>query len=295
MTDTLNPLLHTFLQHLAHSRRLSPHTVTSYTTDILQFENFLAETYDTNLVDATHQVVRSYIVHLLDHGLSPTTINRKLSCLRSFYKYLQSRGHIDRSPVSKIASLKQSKRVAVTARGSDIELLLESLRGDNSFEGRRDHLIMLLLLTCGLRRSELLSLTSSDIDSSRNVLTVMGKGSKQRSLPMLAMVRETLLSYLELWSPLQVTRLIVDADGLDISPRHLYRIIKKRFAVVTTQSNLSPHKLRHTFATQLLNEGADLLAVKELLGHASLAATQVYTHNDINKLKSAYKGAHPRS
>ena len=292
-----NTCFHRFITHIRDVKRLSRHTLTSYENDLRQCTQYLSEQFDVSLIEATHHLIRSWVVALMEEGIAPTSINRKLSALRSFYVFAKAQGQVATSPVSKIPSLRVAKRLPVTARLSDLEQLLDILEAGDTFDEVRNHTIITLLFSCGLRRSELLSLRLNDIDLTRSSLKVMGKGAKERSAPLLPMASEAISKYLVVRSAVDTPHdtVFITARGGLISDRKLYSIVKKAFTLVTTQNNISPHKLRHTFATHLLNQGADLLAVKELLGHASLAATQVYTHNDIGALQRAYQGAHPRS
>lgn len=286
-----------FITHLKDVKRFSPHTLVAYQNDLDQYALYLHEQFDLDIHHATHHLVRSWVVALMEQGVAAASINRKLSALRTYYAYTKSKGQVSTNPVSKISSLKSPKRLPITARWQDVERLLDLLKEGDTFEEIRNYTMILLLVTCGLRRSELLSLSMVDIDLSRASIKVMGKGAKERAAPLLPIAMEAITDYLAYRRSIETDHdaVFVDDRGDLVTDRKLYSIVKASFSLVTTQGNISPHKLRHTFATHLLNQGADLLAVKELLGHASLAATQVYTHNDIGALQRAYRGAHPRS
>ncbi len=288
--------LQKFLDHLAYNKRYSHHTITSYRTDISQFIAF-GEFSDADLLQVEAAQIRAWIVSLIQKGKNPQSVNRKISSLKSYYKYLQSKQEIETNPVENISLLKKEKRLPVFIKEEGMKELGE-LAFDNSFEGRRDELILSLFYETGIRLSELASLTDTSIDFSLAQLKIMGKRNKERIVPLSNQLLGQLESYMaekNAQKELQTDSFFITPKGKPIYPKMIYRIVTKDLGAVSDNKKKSPHVLRHTFATHMLNNGADLNSVKELLGHSSLAATQVYTHNTIEKLKKSYKQAHPRA
>lgn len=289
-----------FLLYLQHEKRYSPHTLKSYQTDLLQFNDYLEQTFELPLVGAGHTQVRSYMVALLEEQVSERSIGRKLSTLRSFYKYLLREGLISASPMALLRAPKIPQRLPVFIEDQKLDVLLDSGEFFNdSFPSVRDKLVIETLFGTGMRLAELLSLSEGSIDFYGATIRVLGKRNKERIIPISKLLADQLKAYLDL-KTLQnfhnkTGTLFVTDKGAAAYPKLIYRIVTSYLTYISTQDKKSPHILRHSYATSLLNRGADLNAIKELLGHASLAATQVYTHNSIERLKSIYKQAHPKA
>lgn len=289
-----------FLQYLAYERRFSTHTVQAYQTDLEQFASFLDETYGIrNDEQVGHPHIRSWVVHLLQAGRTPRTINRKLSCLQSYFRFLQKRGHLDRNPMLKVLAPKTGKRLPVYVREDAMDRLLRPEWFADDFSGLRDRLALELLYGAGLRRAELIGLRAGDLDLRAMRLRVLGKGNKERLLPLLPALRPLVEAYLAArdgeFGEGGVPELLLTGKGRPLYPKFVYNLVRKYLGQVTSLEKRSPHVLRHSFATHLAEHGADLNAIKELLGHASLAATQVYTHNSVERLKAVYERAHPKA
>lgn len=289
-----------FISYLRLEKNYSEHTIKAYERDIENFADFCKQDYgERNLEKVSYPLIRNWIVALSDQGVSNRTINRKISSLQAYYKFLLKVGDINISPLVKHRALKTSKKVEVPFSETEMEAILSEIPFANDFEGERDKLIIELLYTTGMRRAELVNLKISDVDLSVHVLKVLGKRSKERILPLLPSAIEQINKYLikrsELKKVLDSSYLLLTKDGLKIYETLVYRTINKYFSLVSPKVKKSPHILRHTFATHLLNQGADLNSVKELLGHSSLASTQVYTHNSIAELKKVHLKAHPRN
>lgn len=289
-----------FLTYLKHEKRYSPHTLTSYQKDLAQFEEFLVDEQVTNLSHVKTTNIKNFLVHLLQHHLTEAAVNRKLSCLKSYYKFLQREGIIETNPASLVKALKTPKRLPVFIEEVKMDQLLDSDElFDDSFSGKRNKLIIEVLFGTGMRLAELINLKDKDVSSYESVVKVLGKRSKERIIPL----HQTLLKEIEEFISLKTLQnfdnkspyLIVTNKGEQAYPKLIYRVVKSCLNEISTKEKKSPHVLRHSFASSLLNRGADLNAIKELLGHASLAATQVYTHSSIKRLKSIYKQAHPRA
>lgn len=287
-----------FTRYLQYEKRCSPHTITGYQTDILQFQTFLT-TYDTPLQEANHAQVRTWMMETMEDGLSAKTIHRKISTLRSFYKFLQREGLIVKNPMALVQAPKVPKRLPIVVEDQKlVELLDAATSFDESFVGLRNRVVVELLFGTGIRLAELLGLKNSDIDTYEEQVKVLGKRNKERIVPLTKSLVQLLEDYMMQKNELgfaQTDALIVTNQGKAAYPQLIYRVVKDSLAQISTQTKKSPHVLRHTFATALLNKGADLNAIKELLGHANLSATQVYTHNSIEKIKSIYKQAHPKA
>ncbi|MDR2906598.1 MAG: tyrosine-type recombinase/integrase [Bacteroidales bacterium] len=287
-----------FLQYLNSEKRYSKHTIEAYHNDLLQFGAFLKSAYDTddwNVVKTPQ--VRTWLAELINDGLSATSVNRKLSTLKSFYRYQLKQGLITQNPTLGAVSPKPQKRLPVYVEERQLNELLSKTYDESNFESMRNRLIVELLYATGLRVSELVNLKRSDLNLPQKTIKVLGKRNKERIVPLTDFACKLLESYLQLKSttlPYSDENLWVNLKHRTLSCGHVYTIVN-RFLQQIPIDKRSPHVLRHTFATHLLNHGADLNAVKELLGHSSLAATQVYTHNSIEKLKQAYLTAHPRA
>ena len=288
-----------FIDFLLLEKKYSQHTAVAYQKDIEMFELFLArESSKSKVSDANYSQIRSWIVELVSTNITNRTINRKVSSLNSYYKFLLKIQSIELNPLTKHKALKVSKKLQIPFSEKEITSVLNSIETD-SFEGLRDKLIVELFYSTGMRRIELVNLQLSHIDSSQGQVKVLGKRNKERFIPLLSTVLKTYQAYLIERSNLKEVQdsktLLLTRKGLKIYEKLVYRVITNYFDVISSKVKKSPHILRHSFATHLLNNGADLNSVKELLGHSSLAATQVYTHNSVAELKKVYEKAHPRT
>ncbi|MFA6278077.1 MAG: tyrosine-type recombinase/integrase [Pedobacter sp.] len=293
-------LISSFLTYLQTEKRYSPHTVQSYKTDLLQFKDFLQENFELELIAVQTQHVRSFIVYLFDHQISENAIGRKISTLRSFYKHLLREKELKANPMLLIKAPKVPKRLPVFIEEVKMDNLLDNETNfEDSFSGQRDKIVLELLFGTGVRLAELLRVKETDLNFYEGTIKVLGKRNKERIIPLHAELIKQLKDYLALKSIEKFnnksTTLIVTNTGASAYPKLIYRIVNRYLTLISTQDKKSPHVLRHSFASSLLNRGADLNAIKELLGHASLAATQVYTHNSVERLKSIYKQAHPKA
>ena len=290
-------MINSFLDYLSLEKKYSVHTVTAYKNDLISFRNFLVEEFSQEkLVEVNYLQIRSWIVVLVDSKLSNKTVNRKVSSLKSFYKFLQKSDQIDVNPLSKHKSLKVAKKVQVPFTSNEINSVIFNIGEGNDFVSLRNKLIVELFYSTGIRRAELINIKEKDISFSNNVIKVLGKRNKERFVPLLQSVVKSMKKYLELKKEIfkDVEELFITEKGNKIYETLVYRIINSYFSNVSSKVKKSPHILRHSFATHLLNEGADLNSVKELLGHSSLASTQVYTHNSLDAIKKVYNNAHPR-
>lgn len=289
-----------FRDYLLLEKHYSVHTVTAYINDLTFFETFLSESFDeVRLVCVTYPQIRSWVVSLSDDGLSNSSINRKISSLKSYYKFLLKTKQLESSPLLKHKALKSAKKLQIPFSEQEVDLVLNQLVFPEGFEGMRDKLVIDLFYTTGIRRAELIALKVYDVDLSNHTIKVLGKRNKERLIPILPVVEEQVKKYLAERARLQS---ITDADtffllskGVKLSNSFVYRLINYYFSNVSEKVKKSPHILRHTFATHLLNNGADINSVKELLGHSSLASTQVYTSSSLAELKKVYGSAHPRN
>ncbi|MFT6699754.1 MAG: integrase/recombinase XerC [Porticoccaceae bacterium] len=291
-------MIDAFLEYLSLEKKYSVHTVIAYKTDLLSFRDFLATEYNQEEFLSVHYPqIRNWIVSLVDGKISNRTINRKVSSLKSFYKFLQKTKQIKINPLSKHKALKVAKKVQVPFSSKEINLVINSIDEEHDFTLIRNKLIVELFYSTGIRRTELINIKEVDVSFSNEVIKVLGKRNKERFVPLLKSVVPTLKKYLELKKEFskELEVLFITEKGNKIYETLVYRIINSYFSKVSTKVKKSPHILRHSFATHLLNEGADLNSVKELLGHSSLASTQVYTHNSLDEIKKVYNQAHPRS
>jgi integrase/recombinase XerC len=289
-----------FTNYLSSEKRYSIHTVQAYQRDLEQFFFYIQSSYEiTDIHVVTHVHVRSWLAQLKVDNNENRSINRKISTLKSFYKYLLRNEIVTTSPMSKIISPKNVKRLPVFVHEKNMQDLLESHSIEAcDFKAQTDQLILEILYQTGIRRAELLNIKCSDLDIYNNSLKVMGKGNKERILPLMKEMIEQLKSYILKRDEIvknQHAILLVMTNGKPVYAKYVHKVVKEYLSTTTTISKKSPHVLRHTFATHLLNQGADLNAVKELLGHANLNATQIYTHNTIDKLKEIHKKAHPKA
>lgn len=291
--------IESFIVFLQNEKKYSVHTITAYGKDLEDFQFFIQETSDCGIVGATASLIRAWMVSLVDSGLSHRSVNRKLYALRAFYRFLLQTGTIETNPVAQIKSLKTSRRVQIPFSRKEIKKVFELLEEDGSFEGLRDRLIIEIFYSTGVRRSELIGIRLQDISVSTGTLKVRGKGDKERIIPLLNSVITSLDRYLKARNQLDNIGdsefLFLTSRGFKIYESLVYRVINTYFSAVSEKVKKSPHILRHSFATHLLDEGADLNSVKELLGHSSLASTQVYVHTGISRLKEIYRDAHPRN
>ena len=288
-----------FLDYLKHVRRYSAHTLKSYETDLGQFVDYVMLHYTSlSLAEINHLIIRSWMMQMVEQKLTAKTINRKISALRSFYNYLKKIGVVEKNPTLKIVTPKIPKRLPSYVQESNIKKLFDKV-GSQDFASIRDALIIEMFYATGIRRSELINLRDNDIDYANRAMKVIGKGNKERIIPLSDMTLKNIAIYIESRNEMLDSKesdtLFITKKGKKLYPKYVYNLVKRYLSQVTSISKRSPHVLRHSFATHLMNGGADLNAVKELLGHANLAATQVYTHNSIEKLKETYKRAHPKS
>lgn len=285
-----------FINYLVTEKHYSVNTVTAYTIDLRQFEEYIQEVFDiSEVIDVNADMIRDWIVHLNGNKITNRSINRKVASLRAYFHFLVKREEIEKNPLIKILPVKISKRNPVFVMEEDMEHII-NMNYEDSFEGRRDKLIIEILYATGMRKAELLNLEEKDFDYSKGEVRVFGKRRKERILPLHADLIYLLKEYCRERNGLNIKepKLLVNKKHLPLSRVQLDIIVKKELSSAQVERR-SPHVLRHTFATHLLNEGADIMNVKELLGHASLEATQIYTHNTIEKLKNVYKQSHPRS
>ncbi|WP_269685526.1 tyrosine-type recombinase/integrase [Flavobacterium lacustre] len=288
-----------FSDYLQLEKKYSPHTVNAYLNDVISFESFNAIHFDQeNVEQVNYGQIRNWIVSLVDSGISNSSVNRKIASLKAFYKFLLKIKQIEINPLLKHKALKVPKTLQIPFSEKEVEEALSQMQNPQGFEAIRNKLIVDLFYTTGVRRTELIHLKKINVDLAKNTIKVLGKRNKERILPLLPIVANQFLLYGQERLNLAV---IVDADyffltkkGLKLNDSFVYRLINSYFSTVSEKVKKSPHILRHTFATHLLNNGADLNSVKELLGHSSLASTQIYTHNSLSELKKVYQEAHPR-
>ena len=289
-----------FTDYLLLEKKYSSHTVAAYTKDIERFFDFVSKEYDLkSLLTVNYSMVRSWIVYLVDTGISNSSINRKISSLKTYYKFLLKTSQISQTPLAKHRALKVAKKVQIPFSQTEVEDVFELFDHANDFETLRDKLMVELFYSTGIRRAELIGLRLSDVSEVQKIIKVLGKRNKERIIPLLPSVLATIAKYKifreALPNLVASDSLLVTSKGNAIYETLVYRVITRYFSEISLKVKKSPHILRHSFATHLLSQGAELNAVKELLGHASLASTQVYTHNSIDTLKQVYKNTHPRN
>ncbi len=284
-----------FIQYMNSERRCSEHTVKSYITDLEQFSSFIEKEFNitSKLEEINFQIVRSWIASMLEKGITPRTVNRKTSTLKTYFKFLLRSEVLSENPMLKVVTPKSKKRLPVFVEQGQIETLLDKVVFEEGFVGERNKLIIELFYVTGIRLSELINIKVIDIDFNTQLVKVLGKRNKERLIPLSSNVLSDLQIFIKKH---QLNNfLFTNLDGKKLYSKLVYRVVNKYIGQISSVSKKSPHILRHTFATHMLNNGADINAIKELLGHASLSATQVYTHNTIEKLKTVYKQAHPRA
>jgi integrase/recombinase XerC len=296
LPEQIEPFVHQFLMYLEYQKRYSKHTIVAYSNDLQQFLIYAALEFDVmKIEEVTSTMIRSWLASLKDEETTAKTINRKISSLKSFFKYLEKQQLVQKNPTSLIVAPKIPKRLANFVREEDMHTLLNHVEFTDDFEGKTKQLIITLFYQTGMRLSELINVQESDINASYQQIKVLGKGNKERIIPLELNLINALQTYIASKPSNAVQNIFVTAKGKPLNPRTVYGFVKEYLSLVTTIQKKSPHVLRHSFATHLMNNGAEINAVKELLGHSSLAATQVYTHNTIEKLKAAYKQAHPKA
>ena len=289
-----------FKEYLQLEKKYSPHTVLAYCNDIVSFATFNSLHFDQYEIDqANYNQIRSWIVSLVDANVSNVSVNRKIASLKAYYKFLLKTKQIEASPLLKHSALKTPKKIQIPFSEKEVDAVLMFMQNPVGFEAVRDKLIVDLLYTTGMRRTELIHLKLANVNFGASTIKVLGKRNKERIIPILPVINCQFESYLKertgLENVIDEEYFFLSKKGLKINESFVYRLINSYFSTVSEKVKKSPHILRHTFATHLLNNGADLNSVKELLGHSSLASTQVYTHNSLTELKKVYKQAHPRN
>lgn len=292
-------LIDKYIEYLRYEKNYSSHTEISYFTDLSQFEEYLLENHpEVDLLAVDSDIIRRWMVSLMGAKLSARSVNRKLSALKSFYRFLLKNSFVAVNPAVKVVAPKMTKPIPVFVNDKDMNHILGEINSDADFVTRRDNLILELFYVTGIRRAELIGINDVDVDFYAKTIQVTGKRNKQRLIPISAEICEKIQQYIST-RDLEVERtssaLFVKGDGLPLYPVLLHKIVQTQLEQIPTLSKTSPHVLRHSFATGMLNNGADINAVKEILGHSSLAATEVYTHTSFKELKNIYKKAHPRA
>jgi integrase/recombinase XerC len=295
------PHTQSFLEYLKFEKRYSQHTIRSYQDDLTFFFDYLVITFgEISVPDIKSTFIRSWLAKQKEEGASSKTLNRRISTLRSFFKYQLRQQVITVSPMTTIVTPKQSKRLPVYVEQKDTEVLFQHVEFPDTWEGLMNKMILELLYCSGMRLSELIALKETQADVVKGNLKILGKGNKERIVPLSDEMKDSLKTYLKqkadkFEGQVLTDHLLVNEKGKKLYPKYVQVVVKKYLSLITTIEKKSPHVLRHTFATHLMNNGAELNAVKELLGHSSLAATQIYTHNTIEKLKDIHKKAHPKA
>ncbi len=292
-------MIDSFLNYLRFEKRFSPHTVLSYQNDLSQYERYLKETYEEETSAASYSMVRSWIVSLVEKELDALSVNRKIACLRSYYKFLLRQEIIQKDPMIKIRVLKTKKKLPHFVKEPDMASLLDQPSFAENHDGWRERLILELLYGTGMRLSELINLKENQVNLRERTIRVLGKRNKERVIPFSDSLVSVVQGYLKVRNKEVAVSdhgcLIVNSTGGKCYPMLVYRVVTKHLGEFSSVEKKSPHVLRHTYATHLLNKGAEINAVKDLLGHSSLAATQVYTHNSMEKLKKVFDQAHPKA
>lgn len=291
-------MIDSFLDYLSYEKKYSANTICAYQNDLVSFKDFCeTDFYLDDLLQVEYPIIRSWIVNLVKQKISNRSINRKITSLNSFYKFLQKTHQIEINPLSKHKSLKTVNKLQIPFTVKEIDEAISTIKENTDFKTSRNKLIVELLYSTGIRKSELIHIKEMDVDFANKTIKVLGKRNKERYVPLLDKVIVMIKQYLELKEDLTTgnVALLITEKGNKLSKSLVYTIINSYFSNVSTKVKKSPHILRHSFATHLLNEGANLNSVKELLGHSSLASTQVYTHNSLEAIKKVYNQAHPRS
>ena len=284
-----------FITYLSSEKRFSEHTIKSYTTDLKQFTSFLSSEFQIidEINEISFQIIRTWIASLLEKGINPRSVNRKISTLKTYFKFLIREGELVENPMMKVVAPKSKKRLPVFIEEDQIASLLNEVQFEEGFVGQRNKLIIELFYVTGIRLSELINIKISDVDFNNQSIKVLGKRNKERIIPLSSTTINSLNNFIE--NNQKNDFLFTNLEGDKLYNKLVYRLVNKYIGEISSVNKKSPHILRHTFATHMLNNGADINAIKELLGHANLSATQVYTHNTIEKLKTVYKQAHPRA
>ena len=293
-------LIEKFIDYLQIEKNYSSNTLSAYKKDLIEFKNFINENFDKYPIEhAEYKAIRLWIVELVNKNLSNRSINRKVSSLKSFYKFLVKTDTIGSSPLLAHSPLKQSKKIQVPFSKEEINSLLDSDSFKNDFRGVLQKTIITFFYFTGVRRIELINIKESDINMDSSTIRIMGKRSKERIIPMLPKLKKSIIDYLYLrsqeFNKKNLEYLFVSRDGSQLSEKYVYRTVNEYFKLVSPKVKKAPHVLRHSFATHLINEGADINSVKELLGHSSLSATQVYSHTSMERIKEVFKNSHPRA
>lgn len=300
MPQSERPAIQQFVDYLKFQKRYSRHTIISYQHDLSTFFDFILIQYgETALADIKPAFVRSWLAGLKQEGLESRSISRKISALKSFFKYLLKQEQLTVSPMATIISPKSSKRLPQYVEKADMDSLFSHVEFPDTWEGKTHRLLIRLFYNTGIRQAELVGLRERQIDGHNGSIKVLGKGNKERIIPVSTELMRDLVDYMTqkraVFKSADTEYLLVNKKGRKLYPRYVYTVVNTYLSLITTIDKKSPHVLRHSFATHLMNNGADLNAVKELLGHSSLAATQLYTHNSIEKLKDIHKKAHPKA
>jgi len=284
-----------FITYITSEKRFSEHTIKSYTTDLKQFTSFLSSEFQIidEINEISFQIIRTWIASLLEKGINPRSVNRKISTLKTYFKFLIREGELIENPMTKVVAPKSKTRLPVFIEEDQIASLLNEVQFESGFIGQRNKLIIELFYVTGVRLSELINIKISDVNLINKSIKVLGKRNKERIIPITSNMTNAINIFIE--SDKKNTYLFTDSEGKKLYTKLVYRTVNKYIGKISSVNKKSPHILRHTFATHMLNNGADINAIKELLGHANLSATQVYTHNTIEKLKTVYKQAHPRA
>lgn len=294
--------LERFISYLSLEKRFSKHTIIAYQGDLTQFRDYLVTQYQLeDFAQVSHFIIRSWAVSLIEQGLDTRSVNRKLTCLRTFYRFLMKNQLVTKNPMQKVQAPKNSTKLPEYLEDQKMDQLLEPKLDDTSFEALRNNLIIDFFYRTGVRLSELINIKINDVNLYNLTVTVLGKRNKMRQIPLTNKFKVLIQKYLVVRSEFMKEKgtvhdyFFTENNGNQMYPKFVYRLVKTEISKVSTSKKRSPHILRHTFATTMLNHGADINAIKELLGHSSLAATQVYTHNSIEKLKEIYKQAFPKA
>jgi integrase/recombinase XerC len=292
--------LQAFLDYLKFEKRYARHTISSYASDLAFFYEFIGAQYELDrAADIQASMIRGWLASMKEQGHSAKSINRRISAVKSFYRFLQRKGIVTNTPTAMLVAPKVSKRLPVYVEVKDLETLFRHVEFPDDRTGRLERLIFALFYATGMRLSELTGLKETQVDLSKQQLKILGKGNKERIIPMTSELKKLMEEYIaekkSVSADVHVENLLVNDKGKSLHPRYVQGVVKRYLSLVTTIEKKSPHVLRHSFATHLMNNGAELNAVKELLGHSSLAATQIYTHNTIDKLKEIHARAHPKS